>query len=295
MKKLYKSLLSILLAVTMLFSTSAFSQAVYAVSEVGSTENIDGEEETTVNSEVFFVSVANGNFITVSGVKNDPILVDKKYTTPDDVTRSGIFTTYFGTFTNYGIDDQTNEVVNFATSSRNSVWKADDNDVVYQHSMEVKEDYSPTGWESVRIQHNDDGTISFASSADEKIFTLGKYKDDNGVEHTKLAVSAKYHLGDKVGNEEKFIMYSADKPKKARKVSLTNIAGNSVDVSWTVPTEQMYAGFEVLYSTSENGNYRSAGITNKTKMTVNHLSPKRTYYFKIRTLTNAKGTAAYSA
>ena len=46
MKKLYKSLLSILLAVTMLFSTSAFSQAVYAVSEVGSTENIDGEEET---------------------------------------------------------------------------------------------------------------------------------------------------------------------------------------------------------------------------------------------------------
>lgn len=27
----------------------------------------------------------------------------------------------------------------------------------------------------------------FGSSADEKIFTLGKYKDEEGTEHTKLA------------------------------------------------------------------------------------------------------------
>lgn len=295
MKKFYKSLLSVLLAVAMLFSTQAFSQMVYAASEVLNTEDIDGEEEETINQEVFFVSVANGNFITVSGVKNDPILVDKKFTSPDDVTRSGIFTTYFGTYTNNGIDDKTNEVVNFSTASKNSVWKADDNDIVYQHSMEVGEDYSPTGWESVRIQHNDDGTISFASSADEKIFTLGKYKDDNGIEHTKLVVSTRYHLGDKVSDNEKFVMYSANKPKKARKVSLSNVAGNSVDVSWTVPREQMYASFEVLYATSENGNYKSAGITNKTKLTVNNLSPERTYYFKVRTLTNTKGTPGYSA
>lgn len=38
--------------------------------------------------------------------------------------------------------------------------------------MDVKDDYAPTGWESVEIQHNEDGTISFASSADEKSLQL---------------------------------------------------------------------------------------------------------------------------
>ena len=57
--------------------------------------------------------------------------------------------------------------------------------------MDVKDDYAPTGWESVEIQHNEDGTISFASSADEKIITVETYTDkyDNNKEHTKLGVS----------------------------------------------------------------------------------------------------------
>lgn len=299
MKKFYKSFLSILLVVTMLFSTSAFSQVVYAASEVLNTEDIDGEEESTTHAEVFFVNVANGNFVTVNGVKNDPILVDKKFTTPDDVTKNGTFTTYYGTYMNHGIDNKTNEVVNFATASKNTIWKADDNDIVYQDDLNgelnITDKYSPTGWESVRIQHNDDGTISFGNSADEKIFTIEKFFDDDNVERTKMAVSSKYHLGDKVSDNEKFVMYSANKPKKARKVTLSNIAGDSVDVSWTVPKEQMYSSFEVLYSTTENGSYRSAGLTNKKKMTVGNLSAEKTYFFKVRTLTNTKATVSYSA
>lgn len=295
MNKCCKSVLSVLLAVTMLFSTSAFSQTAYGASEVLNTEDIDGEEESTVHAEVFFVSVSNGNFVTISDVKNDPILVDRKFTTPDDVTKSGTFTTYYGTYTNNGIDNKTNEVVNFATSSKNMVWKADDNDIVYQYSQEVTDTYSPTGWESVRIQHNADGTISFGSSADEKIFTLETYTDEEGEAHTKLGVSSKYHLGDEVSNNEKFVMYSANQPKKARKVTLSNVAGDSVDVSWTALNEQMYSCFEVLYSTTENGTYKSAGLTNKTKMTVKNLSAEKTYFFKVRTLTNTKGTASYSA
>lgn len=295
MKKFYKSFLSVLLAVTMLFSTSAFNQIVYAASEVLNTEDIDGEEESTTHAEVFFVNVANGNFVTISGVANDPILVDKKFTSPDDVTKSGTFTTYYGTYENNGIDGKTNEVVNFATATKNMVWKANDNDIVFQSSLNVTDDYSPTGWESVRIQHNSDGTISFANSADEKIFTTEKFKDDGNVERTKMAVSSKYHLGDAVTDNEKFVVYSANKPKKARKVTLSNIAGDSIDVSWTVPTEQMYSSFEVLYSTSENGSYRSAGLTSGTKMTVKNLSAEKTYFFKVRTLTNTKETASYSA
>ena len=247
MKKMYKSLLSIVLAVAMLFTSQTFNMTVMAASAATSTDAIDGAEETTIHAEVFFVNVANGNIITVSGVKNDPILLDKKFTSINNVSDDGKFTTYYGTYKNNGIDDKANEVVNFATKSRNTVWAANADDIIYQDARTVANDYAPTGWESVRIQHNDDGTVSFGSSADEKIFTLGKYKDEEGTEHTKLAVSSKYHLGDKVGNEEKFIMYTGDEPKKARKVTLSDVSGDSVQVSWTTPKEHIYSAFEVMY------------------------------------------------
>lgn len=295
MKKMYKSLLSIVLAVAMLFTSQTFNMTVMAASAATSTDAIDGAEETTIHAEVFFVNVANGNIITVSGVKNDPILVDKKFTSINNVSDDGKFTTYYGTYKNNGIDDKANEVVNFATKSRNTVWAANADDIIYQDARTVANDYAPTGWESVRIQHNDDGTVSFGSSADEKIFTLGKYKDEEGTEHTKLAVSSKYHLGDKVGNEEKFIMYTGDEPKKARKVTLSDVSGDSVQVSWTTPKEHIYSAFEVMYSTSENGNYRSAGLTIKNKMTVNNLLSEKQYFFKIRTITNTKEAGSYSA
>ena len=41
-------------------------------------------------------------------------------------------------------------------------------------------------------------------------------------------------------------MYTATSPKKARKVTLSNVAGDSVQVSWTTPKEHMYSCFEVF-------------------------------------------------
>lgn len=296
MKKMYKSLLSMLLALTMLFSSQAFSESVLAASAATSTDAIDGSDEATTHAEVFFVNKANGNLITVSGKENDPILVEKKFTTTSSVDDSAKFSAYYGTYKNYGIDDKEHDVFNFATKSRNTVWKATDDEIIYQYKMDVKDDYAPTGWESVEIQHNEDGTISFASSADEKIITVETYTDkyDNNKEHTKLGVSSKYHLGDKVGDAEKFYMYTATSPKKARKVTLSNVAGDSVQVSWTTPKEHMYSCFEVFYATSENGNYKSAGLTTDSKMTVNNLTAQKQYFFKVRTLTNTKDAGSYS-
>ena len=97
MKKMYKSLLSIVLVVAMLFTSQTFNMTVMAASAATSTEAIDGAEEATIHAEVFFVNVANGNLITVSGVKNDPILVDKKFTSINNVSDDGKFTTYYGT------------------------------------------------------------------------------------------------------------------------------------------------------------------------------------------------------
>lgn len=90
-------------------------------------------------------------------------------------------------------------------------------------------------------------------------------------------------------------MYTGDEPKKARKVTLSDVSGDSVQVSWTTPKEHIYSAFEVMYSTSENGNYRSAGLTIKNKMTVNNLLSEKQYFFKIRTITNTKEAGSYSA
>lgn len=98
MKKMYKSLLSIVLAVAMLFTSQTFNMTVMAASAATSTDAIDGAEEATTYAEVFFVNVANGNIVTVSGVKNDPILVDKKFSSTNNVADDGRFTTYYGTY-----------------------------------------------------------------------------------------------------------------------------------------------------------------------------------------------------
>ena len=51
MKKMYKSLLSMLLALTMLFSSQAFSESVLAASAATSTDAIDGADEATTHAE----------------------------------------------------------------------------------------------------------------------------------------------------------------------------------------------------------------------------------------------------
>ena len=49
MKKMYKSLLSIVLAVAMLFTSQTFNMTVMAASAATSTDAIDGAEETTIH------------------------------------------------------------------------------------------------------------------------------------------------------------------------------------------------------------------------------------------------------
>ena len=58
-------------------------------------------------------------------------------------------------------------------------------------------------------------------------------------------------------------MYTGDEPKKARKVTLSDVSGDSVQVSWTTPKEHIYSAFEVMYSTSENGKLQISRFNNK--------------------------------
>ena len=52
--------------------------------------------------------------------------------------------------------------------------------------------------------------------------------------------------------------------------------------------------FRSFHATSENGNYKSAGLTTDSKMTVNNLTAQKQYFFKVRTLTNTKDAGSYS-
>lgn len=296
MKKFYKSFLSVLLAVAMLFSTSAFSQMVYAAAGYEDSTQIDTAEEQSVNAEVFFVHAATGKYITMSNVENDPILCEEKYETPSDLKTSGLFKTYYGTYKDA-------EVVNFATTERNTIWKTDSvvnghndyADLIYQYKANESQITNPTGWESITLKHNNDGTISFISNVDgNKAITVATKEVAPGVTKTGLSVSDKYTVKSNLTNNEKFYVYTKTTPKKARQVKLTNVAGTSVDINWTAPSKQIYSSFEVYYATSENGSYQLAGTTGETHFTVKNLKAKTTYYFKIRTITNNKAEGNYS-
>lgn len=270
MKKFYKRILAIMLALVMLFSY--MPENIYAASFM-TTEGEDAASEATENAEVYFVSAATGKLITVNGKVDDPIDCSTMYTDAESVPSNGIFKIYYATSTgNYFKGDT---IVNFTCSSGTS-WKAT-GDKVFQ----IQGRTNPAGWESVYMEPQGDGTVAFRSNNN------GYYFTQDG--ETLGLVEIKE--GESVSSNEKFIMYTETAPKSAKKVTLSDVAGDMVTVSWEGEKEHLYGAYEVLYSTSEDGEYVSAGYTGDTTFTVENLSLSTTYYFKVRTLVNLKGGA----
>lgn len=261
--------LSLLLSVTMICSGIHFTQKVNAVEGTSasmSTEMIDDSIEETKNANVYFVQSATKKIITLDGIDNNPIDCSNVYD-KNNIPQNGLFTVYYGQWNDLS-------VVNFTNNATNTSWKAD-NDKVFQMGKRT----NPSGWESVQMKAQGDGTISFKSSANNAYFT---------VEENKLALS-KLKDGDEISPNEKFILYTDTQPKTAKKVRISNVAGDSVTVSWEGVSECLYCGYEVLYATSEHGRYVSAGQTAETKMDITGLDLNTRYYFKVRTMTNNEG------
>lgn len=270
MKKCYRKILSLTLALALAVTgITVFSQptTVMALESASmTTENIDDPVEATVNAEVYFVHRATGKIITLNGTKDAPI--DCTATLKGDtVPANGLFTIYYGQYS----DSDDRKVVNFTNKQTNTSWKADE-DNVYQ--MEKRT--NPSGWESVQMEPQGDGTICFKSSANNKYFT---------VVDGKLALT-NINDGDQPSANEKFTLYTTATPKTAKCVTLSDISGDCVTVSWKEVTETLFSGYEVLYSTSEKGNFKSAGKTGKNTFTVTNLNLNTKYFFKVRTFTN---------
>lgn len=262
-KRIVALLLAIMLAVTM---TNA---DIYAAGIAqGSTEAVDSPEEETVNAEVYFVLSATKKVITLNGTELDPIDCNVSYDA-NNIPDNGKFKVYYGKGTTEASKDAT--VVNFTCDVTNTSWKSD-NDDVFQMGTRT----NPSGWESVQMEPQGDGTVAFRSCANDKLFS---------VQDGKMVLID----DDEATSNEKFVLYTDTAPKAAKKVTLSEVAGDSLTVSWEGVDECLFSGYEVLYSTSENGIYTVAGATSNTSFKVNNLNLNTRYYFKVRTITNNDG------
>ena len=272
MKKRWKELWALVLVIALVFSGVSNEATVWAAS-LDSTTGEDAPVEATVNGQVYFVQSGTKTVITLDGIDKHPIDCNVKYQPniegfrADNVPQNGLFTIRYGEYDG-------KEVVNFTNPANNANWKADQENV-YQ----IINHAEPSGWESVRMEAQGDGTIAFKSSAVEKYFTVG----EGGLKLTTIGAN------EEVSSNEKFILYTDTKPKTAKNVTVTEKSGDTVSLKWTGVTQCMYCGYEVLYSNSENGQYVSAGQTAKTNFEITGSSLNTKYYFKIRTKTNNVG------
>lgn len=277
MERCYKKILAFMLALALTITGLNFNGSVTVMAGAatqGTTESADNPMEPDVNSEVFFVNAANGKLISLNGIVNDPISCSTTYNEGDRVPTNAKFTVYYGDGTTEASDGKT--VVNFTTNATQTSWKAD-GDKVYQMTKRT----NPSGWESVIIEAQGDGTICFRSCANGKYFTV------NGNSLGLVEINEE----ESPSNNEKFIMYTEQAPKTAKKVTLDNVSGDSVDITWQGVTHTLYSGYEVLYSKEEDRGYISAGLTKDTSFKITNLELNTRYFFKIRTLTNGKDGA----
>lgn len=262
MRKLVKKIGAATLAAVMTFSIMP-QMTLEAGTALNSTETVDDPAEESVNADVYFVHASSKRVVTLNGVENDPIDCVNTIT-ENNIPENGRFTIYYGEFGG-------KEVVNFTCDATNTSWKAD-NDNVFQMAKRT----NPGGWESVVMEPQGDGTVAFKSSANGKYFTVNEFKLEL-TDETSLS-----------GNE-KFVIHTTTEPKAAKKITLSEVSGESVKVSWEGVNETLYSGYQVLYSTKEDGEYTVAGQTKDTSFTVSNLTLSTTYYFKVRTVTNDEG------
>lgn len=195
MKRFYKKILAVLLALTLAFSY--MPESIYAAAEL-STETIDDSVEETVNAEVYFVHSATKKIITMNGT-NDALVDCASFYDSNNIPENAKMKVYYG-IGNWG-DSEGKEVVNFVNKVNNKSWRVDDD--VTQINAFTK----PTGWESVMMEPQGDGTIAFISCANGRYVT---------VQNDKL-VTVEIKEGESVSSNEKFIMYTATAPKTAKK------------------------------------------------------------------------------
>lgn len=215
------------------------------------------EPEEEVNAEVYIEHKGTGKLVTVDGINDHSIDVSLSQT--DTIPDNGKFTAYYGAFNNA-------PVINFQSKQYNTMWKATSNSVFQINRQQ------PTGWESVTMEPQGDGTVAFKNNA------TGAYLT---VQNQKLVTPYEGILTE----NEKFIIHTQTPPKKVTKVKAENIEGTSITLTWEQVENTIFTGYEIWRADSSNGNYIKVGNeTVNTTFTDTGLGFNTTYYYVIYTV-----------
>jgi hypothetical protein len=219
------------------------------------------DEPNQVAIDIYIEHVASGNIVTADGVVNNPINVSlPKPTAPTTVPSDAIFKLEHGSHNGIA-------TVNFR-SSKNTLWKGTNNSI-FQISGSTK----VGGWESVQAVPQGDGTVAFKQMEGSKYISVS-----NGKLVPLSTDSAPT-------NNEKFVIHTNSTPKKVRKISVSEIEGDTLKLSWSTLEGTIFSGFEVWRSETPGGPYMK--VCNETLSTTyidTGLKFSTTYYYVVRTV-----------
>lgn len=211
------------------------------------------------DTSVYMEHKQTGNYIQANGVANDPLTVDGKKEN-DKIGDKARFSPIYGTF-----DGQ--PVMNFVSKAfGNITWKSGGTDTVFQNNGVLA-----SGWESIVVVPNGDGTISFKDSQNKKYITV---KDG------KLACNYEGNLT----NNEKFVIHTVTAPKKATGLKTETVTNSSAKITWNSPSETIYTGFKAVLVDQSTNESIIGEETNKKEWTFKDLKPGASYSASVRTV-----------
>lgn len=175
------------------------------------------------DSSVYIEHIASGKYIKANGTNGDSLLVN------GEVTEGGIIGDNLRYTPMYGDSSET-QIINFVSKAYpNLAWKSGGKEEVYQNT-----DIKASGWESILIVPNGDGTISFKDAQNKSYITV-----------TNSQTMKRGYKGDLTDNE-KFVIHSVVRPKKVTDVKASQIGDTTMIISWLGVSNTIYTGYVII-------------------------------------------------
>lgn len=222
------------------------------------------------DTSLYFESKATQKLIRASGKNGDALTVDGQKENgqiPEDCRFNQIG---YGTFDN-------REVTNFQSKVYPELaWKTGSSDYVFLNNALIS-----SGWESIIVVPNGDGTISFQSSENKSYYSVVENKLKRG------------YNGELTDNE-KFIVHTPLRPSRVIDVNITNVEENSVSITWEGVEKTLYTGYQVVVTPTAIGGDAKEIVSQETihnSLKVSGLKKATEYSISIRTV---NGNSPYS-
>lgn len=222
------------------------------------------------DTSLYFESKATQKLIRASGKNGDALTVDGQKENgqiPEDCRFNQIG---YGTFDN-------REVTNFQSKVYPELaWKTGSSDYVFLNNALIS-----SGWESIIVVPNGDGTISFQSSENKSYYSVVENKLKRG------------YNGELTDNE-KFIVHTPLRPSRVIDVNITNVEENSVSITWEGAEKTLYTGYQVVVTPTAIGGDAKEIVSQETihnSLKVSGLKKATEYSVSIRTV---NGNSPYS-